>query len=135
MRMGSFRLPRLDSFGFWLLAQRAPKAWDPLELTLVFADLATFAAYAVIPLLIGYFLLRRRHVHFSRVWFLLVVYLLVGGAVHVLSAMGGWEPAVRGDEGRACLCVLDLGARADPAGAAAPRSPHGRRVHPFVEQA
>jgi two-component system sensor histidine kinase/response regulator len=81
------------------LAQSAPKAWDSAELTSIFADLATFAAYAVIPLLIGYFLLRRRRVHFSRVWFLLVVYLLVGGAAHVLSAFGdsaaNWATAMK----------------------------------------
>ena len=37
--------------------------------------------------------------HFSRVWFLLVVYLLVGGAVHVLSAFGDatsqWTAAMK----------------------------------------
>ena len=69
-----------------LLAQT--RIWDPLELTTIFADLAIFAAYAVIPILIVYFLLRRRNVHFSRVWFLLVVYLVVGGAAHVLNAFG-----------------------------------------------
>jgi PAS domain S-box-containing protein len=68
---------------------------DELDLVLVFADLATFAAYAVIPLMILYFLLRRRQVHFSRVWFLLLMYLIVGGAVHVLDACGDWYPAVR----------------------------------------
>ncbi|HEY2411152.1 MAG TPA: response regulator [Pirellulaceae bacterium] len=65
----------------------------------VFADLATFGAYAVIPLLIVYFLLRRRQVHFSRVWFLLVVYLLVGGAANVLNAFGepvaNWATAMK----------------------------------------
>ncbi len=72
---------------FRLLAQtKAP--WDALEMTSIFADLATFAAYLVIPLLIAYFLLRRRQVHFSRVWFLLVLYLLVGGAANLLDAFG-----------------------------------------------
>jgi two-component system, sensor histidine kinase and response regulator len=86
--MGPFWSPLIDAQGPWLLAQTAPKVWDPLELTQIFAHLATFAAYAVIPLLIVFFLLRRRRVHFSRVWFLLVVYLLVGGAAHVLDAFG-----------------------------------------------
>src|SRR5262245_15339313 len=75
-----------------LLAQRNPAAWTGIELALVFADLATFAAFAVIPLLILYFLLRRRHVYFSRVWFLLLAYLVVGATVHVLDACGGWAP-------------------------------------------
>lgn len=73
-----------------LLAQ-TPKVYHTRELTLVFAELATFAAYAVIPLLIVYFLFQRKRVHFSRVWFLLLAYLVVGGAAHVLSAFG--EPA------------------------------------------
>src|SRR5262245_65275891 len=77
-----------------LVAQVSAFRGEPLELTLICADLATFAAYAVIPLLILYFLLRRRQVHFSRVWFLLLMYLIVGGAVHVLDACGNWEPVV-----------------------------------------
>lgn len=86
--MAPFWLPPGRMFYSWFLAQSAPKVWNEQELTLIFADLATFAAYLVIPLLIVFFLVRRRHVHFPRVWFLLVVYLLVGGAVHVLSAFG-----------------------------------------------
>src|SRR5262245_24143889 len=78
-----------------LLAQRTPIRGDRLDMILVFADLATFAAYAVIPLVILYFLARRRHVHFSRVWFLLLAYLTVGGAVHILDACGDWGPAVQ----------------------------------------
>jgi two-component system sensor histidine kinase/response regulator len=78
------------AWDFGLLAQ-TPKVWHTREMTLVFAELATFGAYAVIPLLILYFLLRRKHVHFSRVWFLLLAYLIVGGIAHVLTAFG--EPA------------------------------------------
>src|SRR5437773_1788708 len=98
--MGPF-WSRLVDWHLGLLAQ-TPKVWHTRELTLVFAELATFAAYAVIPLLIVYFLVRRQRVHFSRVWFLLLLYLLVGGTVHVLSAFG--EPAeswaIRSEERR-----------------------------------
>src|SRR6478752_3648604 len=92
--MGPFGSRPFAAGGAWLLAQAARNVrndWSPLETTSIFADLATFAAYAVIPLLILYFLLRRRHVHFSRVWFLLLAYLIVGGIAHVLTAFG--EPA------------------------------------------
>src|SRR5260221_3045674 len=85
--MGPFWSPLIERLSPWLLAQ-TPKPWDPLEMTSIFADLATFGAYAFIPLLIVYFLLQRRRVHFSWVWFLLLVYLVVGGAAHVLSAFG-----------------------------------------------
>ena len=110
--MGPFWPLLNDGSGMTLVAQQAP-LWRGLDLTLVFADLATFAAYAVIPLLILYFLLRRRHVHFSRVWFLLVVYLIVGGAGRVLDAFGdcGTHTADRrGAEGGAGVRRLDLGA-------------------------
>src|SRR3954447_26589120 len=69
-----------------LLAQVSP--WDRRETIAMAADLATFLAYAVIPPLIGYYLLRRRRVHFSWVWILLVAYLIAGGAVNILSAFG-----------------------------------------------
>jgi two-component system, sensor histidine kinase and response regulator len=78
--------PLFVAFRPWLVAQTKP--WDPLEMTSVFADLVTFAAYAVIPLLIVWSILQRKHVHFSRVWFLLVTYLIVGGAVNVFAAFG-----------------------------------------------
>jgi PAS domain S-box-containing protein len=81
----------------WLVAQARP--WDPLEMTSVFADLVTFAAYAVIPLLIVWSILQRKQVHFSRVWFLLVAYLIVGGAVNVFAAFGesaaNWTAALK----------------------------------------
>src|SRR5881275_2699151 len=85
--MGPFWSAAIAGLNPWLLAQ-TPRPWNPQEMVSIFADLATFGAYAVIPLLIVYFLLRRRQVHFSRVWFLLVVYLLVGGAANVLNAFG-----------------------------------------------
>src|SRR5262249_12628598 len=77
-----------------LLAQQTVPQATELELMRVFADLLTFAAYAVIPLLILFSILRRRHVHFSRVWFLLVMYLIVGSAAHVLDAID-WDLAQR----------------------------------------
>ncbi len=77
-----------------ILAQ-TPVKGDQIDLMLLFANLATFAAFAVIPLLILYFLLRRRQVHFSRLWFLLLMYLVVGGAVHVLDACGDFTPVAR----------------------------------------
>src|SRR5262245_65616215 len=73
--MGPFGPRLIDSSCCWVVAQATSTRWQTRELTSIFADLTIFAAYAVIPLLIVYFLLRRRRVHFSRLWFLLVVYL------------------------------------------------------------
>lgn len=86
--MGPFWSPHDDGRWIWLIGQATPKPWDTLELTQIFADLATAGAYAMIPLLILYFFLRRQRVQFSWVWFLLVLYLVVGGAAHVLNAFG-----------------------------------------------
>src|SRR5687767_798795 len=85
--MGPVWSPVGEAWSHGLVAQ-VSRSWGPLELTLIFADLVTFLAYAVIPLVIIYSLLRRRRVHFSWVWFLLLVYLVIGGAVHVFSALG-----------------------------------------------
>src|SRR5688572_23261436 len=93
--MGPFGSRLIEGGGFALLAQRPATAWTKYDLTLVFTDLAMFAAYAVIPLLILYFFVRRRPVHFSWVWFLLVVYLVIAATVHVLDACGGWQPIER----------------------------------------
>jgi PAS domain S-box-containing protein len=76
------------------LAQSGPSATG-IESTLVFADLAMFAAYAVIPLVILYYLLRRRHVHFTRVWFLLLLFLIIGSGVHLLGAFDAFPAAQR----------------------------------------
>src|SRR5262245_32075259 len=93
--MGPFWSPHDDGRWAWLLGQAAvlgqtlvSQTTPRLEMTQIFADLATAAAYAMIPLLILYFFLRRQRVQFSWVWFLLVLYLVVGGAAHVLSAFG-----------------------------------------------
>src|SRR4051794_10197034 len=88
--MGPVWSSSFERLNLWLFAQ-TPRVFNALEMTSIFAHLATFAAYAVIPLLIIYFFLRRRQVHFSRVWFLLVLYLIVGGAANLLFAFG--EPA------------------------------------------
>ena len=82
-------LPRDDSSAIFA---QTPVRGETIDLMLLFANLATFAAFAVIPLLILYFLLRRRQVHFSRLWFLMLMYLIVGGAVHVLDACGDFAP-------------------------------------------
>ena len=68
---------------------------DTLALALMAADIATFAAFAAIPVLILFYLLRRRQLNFSRVWFLLVAFLVIGGVVHFMEAATFWWPAYR----------------------------------------
>ena len=84
-----------DSSGF---APRHPDGagWsNSLALTLMIADLAIFAAFVAIPLLILFYLARRRHFNFTRVWFLLLAFLVIGGAVHFMEAATFWWPAYR----------------------------------------
>lgn len=84
-----------DSSGF--TAQRAGgSGWEGgLALTLMLADLATFAAFIAIPLMILFYLARRRHFNFTRVWFLLLAFLVIGGTVHFMEAATFWWPAYR----------------------------------------
>jgi two-component system sensor histidine kinase/response regulator len=74
----------------------AGSSWTQgLGVTLAVANLATALAYFAIPLLILYFLIRRDHVRWSRLWFLFFIALVVGGLVHLLSATSFWWPAYR----------------------------------------
>ena len=66
-----------------------------LGLTLLLANLATALAFFVIPLLILFFLVRGRHIRWSRLWFLLFVVMVVGGLVHLAAATSFWWPAYR----------------------------------------
>src|SRR5688572_29531810 len=77
-------------------ASQGGEAWTTgLGLTLLLANLATALAYFIIPLLILFFLARRKHGGWSRIWFLFFVVLVVGGLVHLLAATSFWWPAYR----------------------------------------
>jgi hypothetical protein len=66
-----------------------------LGVTLLLANLATALAYFAIPVLILVYLLPRKHLRWSRLWFLFFVVLAVGGLVHLVSATSFWWPAYR----------------------------------------
>ena len=71
-------------------------AWTQgMGVGLMLANLATALAYFAIPLVIIYFLIRRNHVRWSRLWFLFFVALVVGGLAHLLSATAFWWPVYR----------------------------------------
>jgi two-component system sensor histidine kinase/response regulator len=72
------------------------ESWSTgLGLTLLLANLLTALAYFAIPVAILYILWRRKQVHWSRLWFLLFVTLVIGGLVHLLAATAFWWPAYR----------------------------------------
>ena len=72
------------------------ESWNQaLGLMLIVADVATSLAYFTIPVLILFFLLRRKHIRWSRLWFLFLALLVVAGLAHFLQAAAFWWPAYR----------------------------------------
>jgi signal transduction histidine kinase len=61
------------------------------------SDLAIFAAYTAIPIVIAYFVLRRRDLPFPRVFWLFVVFIFACGTTHLISAIIFWKPIYRVD--------------------------------------
>ncbi len=84
-----------DTQGFEALWQSGPAWTQSMGLGLMLANLATALAYFAIPLVIIYFLIRRNHVRWSRLWFLFFVALVVGGLTHLLAATAFWWPVYR----------------------------------------
>jgi PAS domain S-box-containing protein len=84
-----------ETEGFQQAWQSGDSWTTGLGLTLVLANLATALAFFIIPLLILFFLVRRKHIRWSRIWFLFFVVLVVGGLVHLVAATSFWWPAYR----------------------------------------
>ena len=61
------------------------------------SDLAIFGAYTAIPIVIAYFVLRRRDLPFPRVFWLFVVFIFACGTTHLISAIIFWKPIYRVD--------------------------------------
>lgn len=71
-------------------------AWPPaLGWTHIVSDLAIFAAYTAIPLSLGVFLVRRRNVPFSFVFWLFVAFILSCGLTHLIEAIIFYKPVYR----------------------------------------
>jgi two-component system, sensor histidine kinase and response regulator len=84
----------LSDVGVLPLAQ-AEAAGSGLQVARMLANLALFGAYAIIPLMIVIVLLRRKQVRFARVWLLVMLFLVVGGLVHLVDAFGPSPAAER----------------------------------------
>src|SRR5262245_40119318 len=61
----------------------------------VLSDLGVGSAYVAIACVLGYFLLRRKDLPFREAFLLFAVFLLVGGATHLMEALTSWWPAYR----------------------------------------
>ncbi|MEX2175832.1 MAG: response regulator [Pirellulaceae bacterium] len=84
-----------DTRGFDQPWQSGESWTQGLGVTLLLANLATAFAFFAIPVLILFFLLRKKNIRWSRMWFLFFVMLVVGGLVHFVSAASFWWPAYR----------------------------------------
>lgn len=70
--------------------------WSPaLGWTHIIADLATWGAYTAIPLVIAYFLSRRKDVPFPRILILFGAFIFACGATHLVEAAIFWTPVYR----------------------------------------
>lgn len=88
---------------FWsraLLTADTPPIWEStssqgtsLGTLQVVADLASWSAFVAIPILLILYGIRRHHLGLSRALWLFVVFLLLGGTLHLLDAVAHWWPA------------------------------------------
>lgn len=61
----------------------------------VLSDLTTFVAYTAIPCVLAALILRRRDMPFPRVFWLFAAFIFACGSVHLVEAIGFWQPVYR----------------------------------------
>jgi len=61
----------------------------------ILSDLGVWSAYVAIPLVLGYFLLRRRDLPFRKIFLLFGAFILACGTTHLMEAIIFWWPAYR----------------------------------------
>ncbi len=66
-----------------------------LGLLHIVSDLGIFGAYTAIPLVIAYFVLRRKDVPFPRIFWLFVTFIFACGTTHLIEAIIFWKPIYR----------------------------------------
>jgi signal transduction histidine kinase len=93
-RMTDFFARLLDTSGF-------PARWYCGDWTAghgwlhILSDLGVWSAYFVIPLVLGYFVVRRRDLPFRSIFVLFVAFILLCGTTHLMEAIIFWWPAYR----------------------------------------
>ncbi len=61
----------------------------------IISDLCIWGAYTAIPIVIGYFVLKRKDVPFSRIFWLFGAFILACGSGHLIEAVIFWHPVYR----------------------------------------
>ena len=70
--------------------------WSPEHGWLhVLSDLGVWSAYMAIPVVLGYFVLRRRDIPFRGIFWLFAAFILACGTTHLMEALIFWWPAYR----------------------------------------
>src|SRR3954468_3787033 len=59
------------------------------------SDLAIWAAYFAIPIIIVRYISRRHEARFIRIYFLFAAFILACGSTHLLDAIAFWHPYYR----------------------------------------
>ena len=78
-----------------------PRRWDCGNWTPehgwlhVLSDVGVWSAYVAIPLVLGYFVLRRRDIPFRGIFWLFAAFILACGTTHLMEAIIFWWPAYR----------------------------------------
>ena len=70
--------------------------WTPAHGYLhIFSDLGVWSAYLAIPLVLGFFLLRKRDLPFRSIFVLFGAFIFACGTTHLMDAIIFWWPAYR----------------------------------------
>ena len=78
-----------------------PRRWDCGDWTPehgwlhILSDLGVWSAYVAIPLVLGYFVLRRRDIPFRGIFWLFAGFIMACGTTHLMEAIIFWWPAYR----------------------------------------
>ncbi len=86
----------------WLLDEsNFPARWncgnwsDGLGWLHIVSDLGVWTAYLAIPCVLGYFTLRKRDLHFRRIFLLFGAFIFACGTTHLMEAIIFWHPVYR----------------------------------------
>ncbi len=92
----------LDIFRNLFSTEGFPRRWDcgwgwtdQLGWMHIISDLAIWASYTAIPIVLAMFVLRRKDAPFPRIFWLFVAFIFLCGAVHLVEAIIFWAPVYR----------------------------------------
>jgi two-component sensor histidine kinase len=63
--------------------------------THIISDIAIFASYMAIPIVLATFIIRRKDAPFPRIFWLFVAFIFLCGCVHLIEAIIFWQPVYR----------------------------------------